>query len=263
MHYINTYQSSEPQRGIGHMPKRGCDIKNCEIGRFFKLHSKGLCEVISFTVPRKSDLFQEDIYPDTASSIPALTADEWISGIDREPVLISLKNGTLSSASSGSSSSGAAAAPFKKPDALKSANSSHSNGIGKNKPPVLEKSKPAGGSVNSKIANFQFTKESPPVTPSSLTSNNSHSYPSSNNHTNGNSYSGNHSANSTAQPANAQFTDLVEELKMMKGIIIKHENRIRELEKKLVDQSNKGTNHYSKPALKGYHDSAGFLPDEV
>lgn len=245
------------------MPKRGCDIKNCEIGRFFKLHSKGLCEVISFTVPRKSDLFQEDIYPDTASSIPALTADEWISGIDREPVLISLKNGTLSSASSGSSSSGAAAAPFKKPDALKSANSSHSNGIGKNKPPVLEKSKPAGGSVNSKIANFQFTKESPPVTPSSLTSNNSHSYPSSNNHTNGNSYSGNHSANSTAQPANAQFTDLVEELKMMKGIIIKHENRIRELEKKLVDQSNKGTNHYSKPALKGYHDSAGFLPDEV
>ena len=53
VHYINTYQSSEPQRGIGCMPKRGCDVKNCEIGRFFKLHSKGLCEVISFTVPRK------------------------------------------------------------------------------------------------------------------------------------------------------------------------------------------------------------------
>lgn len=253
VHYINTYQSSEPQRGIGHMPKRGCDIKNCEIGRFFKLHSKGLCEVISFTVPRKSDLFQEDIYPDTASSIPALTADEWASGIDREPVLISLKNGSLSSATSGAP---VGSAPFKKPDAIKPANSSHTNGIGKAKPPVLEKSKLSGGSVNSKIANFQLPKESPPVTPSSLTSNNSHSYPSSNsNHTNGNSHSG--------QPAGAQLTDLVEELKMMKGIIIKHENRIRELEKKLVDQSNKGTNHYSKPALKGYHDSAGFLPDEV
>lgn len=53
VHYINTYQSSEPQRGIGCMPKRGCEVKNCEIGRFFKLHSKGLCEIISFTVPRK------------------------------------------------------------------------------------------------------------------------------------------------------------------------------------------------------------------
>ena len=261
MHYINTYQSSEPQRGIGHMPKRGCDIKNCEIGRFFKLHSKGLCEVISFTVPRKSDLFQEDIYPDTASSIPALTADEWISGVDREPVLISLKNGALSSAASSAPTGGA---PFKKPDAIKPANSSHSNGVAKSKPPVLEKSKPNSGAVNSKIANFQFTKESPPVTPSSLTSNNSHSYPSSNsNHTNGNSHSAGHSNAGGGQATGAQFTDLVEELKMMKGIIIKHENRIRELEKKLVDQSNKGTNHYSKPALKGYHDSAGFLPDEV
>ena len=90
VHYINTYQSSEPQRGIGQMPKRGCDIKNCEIGRFFKLHSKGLCEVISFTVPRKSDQFQEDIYPDTQAPVAALSAEEWASGIDREPVLVSI-----------------------------------------------------------------------------------------------------------------------------------------------------------------------------
>lgn len=53
VHYINTYQSSEPQRGVGFMPKRGCDVHNNEIARLFKLHSKGLCEVISFTVPRK------------------------------------------------------------------------------------------------------------------------------------------------------------------------------------------------------------------
>jgi coronin-1B/1C/6 len=53
VHYISTYQSSEPQRGIGFMPKRGCDVLNCEIARLFKLHSRGFCEVISFTVPRK------------------------------------------------------------------------------------------------------------------------------------------------------------------------------------------------------------------
>lgn len=53
VHYISTYQSSDPQRGMGLMPKRGCDIMACEIARFYKLHSKGFIEVISFTVPRK------------------------------------------------------------------------------------------------------------------------------------------------------------------------------------------------------------------
>ncbi|GFX09191.1 coronin-1B [Trichonephila clavipes] len=33
VHYINTYQSTEPQRGVGSMPKRGCDIHQCEIAR--------------------------------------------------------------------------------------------------------------------------------------------------------------------------------------------------------------------------------------
>ncbi|KAH9413710.1 Coronin-1C [Dermatophagoides pteronyssinus] len=93
VHYINTYQSSEPQRGVGFMPKRGCDVHNNEIARLFKLHSKGLCEVISFTVPRKSELFQDDLYPDTAGDEPALTAEQWINGEDAEPILVSLKEG--------------------------------------------------------------------------------------------------------------------------------------------------------------------------
>ena len=93
IHYINTYQSTEPQRGIGLMPKRGCDVLSCEIARFYKLHTKGLCEVITFTVPRKSDLFQDDIYPDTLADVPALTADEWIGGETKPPVLFSLREG--------------------------------------------------------------------------------------------------------------------------------------------------------------------------
>lgn len=93
IHYINTHQSSEPQRGMGWMPKRGCDILGCEIARFYKLHTKGLCEVITFTVPRKSDLFQDDIYPDTQSDEPALSAEEWIAGETKHPVLFSLREG--------------------------------------------------------------------------------------------------------------------------------------------------------------------------
>ena len=45
------------------------------------------------TVPRKSELFQEDLYPDTIGDTPALTADEWVGGRDAEPILISLKDG--------------------------------------------------------------------------------------------------------------------------------------------------------------------------
>jgi len=36
-------------------------------------------------------MFQDDIFPPTASSCPSLTADEWLSGQNREPILISLK----------------------------------------------------------------------------------------------------------------------------------------------------------------------------
>jgi coronin-1B/1C/6 len=33
IHYINTYSSSDPQRGIGVMLKRGMNISTCEIAR--------------------------------------------------------------------------------------------------------------------------------------------------------------------------------------------------------------------------------------
>jgi len=33
VHYLNCYQSSDPQRGIGWMPKRGLHVNACEIAR--------------------------------------------------------------------------------------------------------------------------------------------------------------------------------------------------------------------------------------
>ena len=39
-------------------------------------------------MPRKSELFQEDLYPDTCSDVPAITADEWWDGKNAEPVMI-------------------------------------------------------------------------------------------------------------------------------------------------------------------------------
>ncbi|KAL4223802.1 Coronin-1C [Mactra antiquata] len=93
VHYLNLFQSKESQRGIGMMPKRGLNVNSCEINRFYKLLNNGLCEVIPFTVPRKSDLFQDDLYPDTAGDVAACTGDEFMSGAKSDPCLISLKQG--------------------------------------------------------------------------------------------------------------------------------------------------------------------------
>ncbi|KAL5020000.1 hypothetical protein ScPMuIL_002892 [Solemya velum] len=93
-HYLNQYLSSYPQRGLGVMPKRNCDPNRCEIMRFYKLHAaKNLVEPISMIVPRKSEHFHDDLFPPTASNVPSLSADEWISGQNRGPILVSVQDG--------------------------------------------------------------------------------------------------------------------------------------------------------------------------
>uniref|UniRef100_A0A3B1K304 Coronin n=1 Tax=Astyanax mexicanus TaxID=7994 RepID=A0A3B1K304_ASTMX len=92
VHYLSTYSSKEPQRGMGFMPKRGVDVSKCEIARLYKLHERK-CEPIIMTVPRKSDLFQDDLYPDTAGPDPSLEPEEWMDGRDDDPILISMRDG--------------------------------------------------------------------------------------------------------------------------------------------------------------------------
>ncbi|XP_032400043.1 coronin-2A isoform X1 [Etheostoma spectabile] len=94
IHYLTEYRSNLPQKGMGVMPKRGLDVSSCEVFRFYKLvTTKSLIEPLSMIVPRRSESYQEDIYPMTAGNKPALTAEEWLSGIDKGPVLMSLKPG--------------------------------------------------------------------------------------------------------------------------------------------------------------------------
>ncbi|NP_001083772.1 coronin 1C L homeolog isoform X2 [Xenopus laevis] len=92
VHYLSTFSSKEPQRGMGYMPKRGLDVNKCEIARFYKLHERK-CEPIIMTVPRKSDLFQDDLYPDTAGPDAPVEAEDWFDGKNADPILISLKQG--------------------------------------------------------------------------------------------------------------------------------------------------------------------------
>ncbi|CAN8220031.1 unnamed protein product [Coccothraustes coccothraustes] len=95
LNYLTEYHSHLPQKGIGMMPKRGLDVASCEIFRFYKLiPTKSLIEPISMIVPRRSESYRADIYPMTAAAQPALTAEEWLAGIDKEPLLVSLRPGS-------------------------------------------------------------------------------------------------------------------------------------------------------------------------
>jgi coronin-1B/1C/6 len=87
---LSEYRSTDPAKGMCFLPKRGLDIAHCETARALKLCGSGKVEQLRFTVPRKSEAFQEDIYPPTFAGKPACTAEQWFDGLDMEPIKISL-----------------------------------------------------------------------------------------------------------------------------------------------------------------------------
>ncbi|XP_055629932.1 coronin-1A-like isoform X2 [Toxorhynchites rutilus septentrionalis] len=94
VHYLNQFLSGQPQKALGFMPKRGLNVSQCEVFRFYKMHATGnVCEPISMIVPRKSTLFQSDLYPDTLADVPAIGAKEWYQGRNAQPLLRSMKTG--------------------------------------------------------------------------------------------------------------------------------------------------------------------------
>jgi len=92
IHFVADYKTSVPQLGMAMKPKTAVDVSSCEVACFLKV-SNDCVEPIHFCVPRKSEMFQDDIYPPTPGADPALTAAEWVAGQTKEPTLISLEGG--------------------------------------------------------------------------------------------------------------------------------------------------------------------------
>eukprot|EP01101_Sappina_pedata_P009056 TRINITY_DN515_c1_g1_i1.p2 TRINITY_DN515_c1_g1~~TRINITY_DN515_c1_g1_i1.p2 ORF type:complete len:449 (-),score=237.23 TRINITY_DN515_c1_g1_i1:130-1476(-) len=99
VYFLSEFKSATPQRGIGLVPKLSLDFSSCEISRLLKITATA-CEPISFTVPRKGDIFQDDLYPPTIAGEPTLSAAEWFSGKNSEPKLITVSPGSLPTKSS-------------------------------------------------------------------------------------------------------------------------------------------------------------------
>ncbi|KDO23448.1 hypothetical protein SPRG_11375 [Saprolegnia parasitica CBS 223.65] len=107
---LNEYRSTVAARGMAMIPKRGCDIMSCETTRLLKLTTNAV-EPLHVYVPRKSDAFQDDIYPDTYAGVPSHTADEWLAGSEKGPVLSSLNPRTFGEITSHGKEGTAAARP--------------------------------------------------------------------------------------------------------------------------------------------------------
>lgn len=93
VYYVSEFKSQTPTLGLAMFPKYALDVAECEVVRLYKGHTGGI-QPISFNVPRKgSDVFQDDIYPDTAGQDPSLSAAAWFSGSNAPPKKIGLAGG--------------------------------------------------------------------------------------------------------------------------------------------------------------------------
>lgn len=111
LHFIADFRTTTPQKGFDFLPKRCVDTTNHEIMRGLKLET-GAVIPITFRVPRKSEAFQEDLFPDCPAGVPAMAPDEWVSNPleSRNPILRSMQPGAEDSSAAAKAASAAASA---------------------------------------------------------------------------------------------------------------------------------------------------------
>uniref|UniRef100_A0A8D0A675 Coronin n=1 Tax=Sander lucioperca TaxID=283035 RepID=A0A8D0A675_SANLU len=68
-------------RGVAMVPKVALDVMSCEVMRVLQLTDSCIVP-ISYQVPRKE--FHEDLYPDTVGTTPAMSAEEWWKGGNKQ-----------------------------------------------------------------------------------------------------------------------------------------------------------------------------------
>jgi hypothetical protein len=89
---VSAFKSNDPTAAACALPRRSCDVNVNEIIRLYKV-TKQKVVPLQFQVPRKSDLFQEDLFPPCRSDEPALTKEQWFAGENSTPKLKSLQGG--------------------------------------------------------------------------------------------------------------------------------------------------------------------------
>ncbi|KAK4146398.1 uncharacterized protein C8A04DRAFT_25908 [Dichotomopilus funicola] len=90
--FLSEYKSADPQRGIAFVPRRGINVHENEVMRAYKTVNDTYIEPISFTVPRRAETFQSDIFPPATGLKAAVSAKEWFDGKTGIPPKIDLES---------------------------------------------------------------------------------------------------------------------------------------------------------------------------
>lgn len=119
------FRSTTSGKGYCMIPKRGCDIMGCETVRIMKVTNSDGIHPLSFIVPRKSEAFQEDLFPPAPAAAPAHSSDEWVAGSSQMPLTISLDpkaTGSGATACASAPANGGSKSKFVSPKVLKQQN---------------------------------------------------------------------------------------------------------------------------------------------
>lgn len=100
------FRSTTPGKGYCMVPKRGLDIMDCETVRLLKITNTDGIHPLKFIVPRKSDAFQDDLFPPTASPTPSHTCAEWVGGSSKMPNTMALDPKSMAAAGVGGGANG-------------------------------------------------------------------------------------------------------------------------------------------------------------
>jgi len=107
LHKLNDgFRSTSPGKGYCMVPKRGLDIMDCETARLLKITNTDGIHPLKFIVPRKSEAFQDDIYPPAPAPTPAHTCAEWVDGSSKMPLTMALDPKSMAASGAGGGANG-------------------------------------------------------------------------------------------------------------------------------------------------------------
>eukprot|EP00761_Pharyngomonas_kirbyi_P014480 gb/GECH01014510.1/.p1 GENE.gb/GECH01014510.1/~~gb/GECH01014510.1/.p1 ORF type:complete len:467 (+),score=121.28 gb/GECH01014510.1/:1-1401(+) len=92
IHFLNDWRGSAVQRALAPEHRTDYDVNTCEIMRLLKLTIDNTVQTIEFHVPRRSQYFQDDLYPETrAYGVPAVEGGDWLRGENGTVPTVSLQ----------------------------------------------------------------------------------------------------------------------------------------------------------------------------
>lgn len=90
--YLSEYKSADPQRGMAFLPRRGINVHDNEVMRAYKTINDTYIEPVSFTVPRRAETFQADIFPPAIGTKPVCGSKDWFNGKTGIPAKIDFES---------------------------------------------------------------------------------------------------------------------------------------------------------------------------